>query len=48
MKLVAEYLEKALDFEAMASKESDPKLKDSLLNRCGTRLVEQSYPDQDT
>jgi hypothetical protein len=31
MKMVAEYLEKALDFERMAAAENDPKLKANLM-----------------
>jgi hypothetical protein len=30
MKMIAEYLEKALHFESMAAEASDPALKDSL------------------
>jgi hypothetical protein len=32
MKMIAQYLEKAIDFEKMALKEKDLRLKDSLLN----------------
>ncbi|MBX9841635.1 MAG: hypothetical protein K2Z80_07500 [Xanthobacteraceae bacterium] len=33
MKMVAEYLEKALSFEQLAQKEADLKLKTNLLNQ---------------
>jgi hypothetical protein len=33
MKMVAEYLEKALDFERMAAAENDPDLKISLMQQ---------------
>ena len=33
MKMVAEYLEKALGFEQLAQNEPDPKLKTDLLNQ---------------
>ena len=33
MKMVAEYLEKALDFEGLAASESDPELKASLMKQ---------------
>ena len=33
MKMVAEYLEKALDFERLAALENDPELKASLMKQ---------------
>jgi hypothetical protein len=33
MKMVADYLEKAISFEQMAEKETDAKLKENLLNQ---------------
>ena len=33
MKMVAEYLEKALNFEQLASKETEPNLKTALLQQ---------------
>lgn len=33
MKMIAEYLEHAVEFERMAADETDPQLKDSLLKQ---------------
>ncbi len=46
MKMIAQYLEKAIDFEKMALKEKDLRLKDSLLNLAAAyrKLADERAP----